>query len=450
MDSALIKDSRMYRSLAALIVLLSAASTIQAGLYYSGEPFAELPSQWRGFLLDQKILRTIAIKPRPGLPPSQERSKYEEAVAGLEKASHDRKLTADELADLGALYVRLGNSAKAVEILRVAQRDHPNHFHVIANLGTAWQVQGDLEQAAECLKQAVRLAPGKLVKTEEYQLKLVRLRQKEKTGVQDLDDLFGVRYVGEGKGETAKYIPGRIDPDQRKKFPSDAVAIVQQLALWIPADPRLLWQLAEMAGANGDIKIAAAMMDGCVTEFNLRHADLKAHRQAMRDAADALGKSTTDDGKAVHEGHVALLKPRSQRPLATKLDDADLPPIKADGITPLPWAVIAHTSLDKQYKPNFPKYLRDLEGKQISLAGFMQPLGEDLEVSSFMLIEYPVGCWYCEMPEISSIVYVELTTGKTANLTRGLVKITGTLKLNATDPENFLYTLSKAKVTEAD
>jgi hypothetical protein len=80
----------------------------------------------------------------------------------------------------------------------------------------------------------------------------------------------------------------------------------------------------------------------------------------------------------------------------------------------------------------------------------MQPLGEELEVSSFMLIEYPVGCWYCEMPEISSIVYVELTTGKTANLTRGLVKITGTLKLNATDPENFLYTLSKAKVTEAD
>jgi hypothetical protein len=441
----------MYRSLTALIVVLCAApTTLRAGLYYSAEPFAELPSQWRGFLLDQKILRTIAIKPRPGLPASQERTRYEEAVAVLEKASRERKLNADEQADLGALYMRLGNPAKAVEILRVAQREHPNHFHIVANLGTAWQLQGDLEQAAESLKLAVRLAPGKLVKAEEYQLKLVRLRQKEKTGLQDLDDLFGIRYVGEGKGDAAKYVPGRIDPDQRKKLPSDAVAIVQQLALWLPADPRLLWQLAELAGANGDVKTAAAMMDGCVTEFNLRQAELKVHRQAMRDAADALGKAGVDDAKAVHEGHVAILKPRSQRPLATKLDDASLPPIKSDGITPLPWAVIAHTTLDKQYKPNFPKYLRDLDGKQISLAGFMQPLGEELEVASFMLIEYPVGCWYCEMPEISAIIYVELPSGKTANLTRGLVKITGTLKLNATDPENFLYTLSKAKVAEAD
>ncbi len=30
------------------------------------------------------------------------------------------------------------------------------------------------------------------------------------------------------------------------------------------------------------------------------------------------------------------------------------------------------------------------------------------------------------------------------------MKITGTLKLNTTDPENFLYSITKAKVTEAD
>jgi hypothetical protein len=440
----------MRRHLAVLLTLLGLASTARAGLYYSGEPFAELPSQWRGFLLDQRLLRTVAIKPRPGLPVSPERMKYENELAALEKAGHDRELTADEQADLGALQLRLGNGAKAVEILRTAQRQHPNHFHIVANLGTAWQLQGDLEQAAECLKQAVRLAPGKLVKAEEYHLKLVRLRQREKPGVQGLDDLFGVRYIGEGEGEKAKYIPGKIAAPERKKFPSDAVAITQQLALWLPADPRLLWQLAELAGANGDVKTAAAMMDGCVTEFNLRHPDLKAHRQAMRDAADELAKAGSEDGKATHEGHVALLKPRSQRPLATKLDDAALPAINPDGVTPLPWAVIAHTTLDKQYKPTFPKYLRDLDGKQVALAGFMQPLGEDLELATFMLIEYPVGCWYCEMPEISAIVLVELPAGKSTTLTRGLVKIVGKLTLNATDPENFLYTLSKAKVSEAD
>jgi hypothetical protein len=67
-----------------------------------------------------------------------------------------------------------------------------------------------------------------------------------------------------------------------------------------------------------------------------------------------------------------------------------------------------------------------------------------------MFIEYPVGCWYCEVPEMTAIVFVELPRNKTAAFTRTLVKVTGTLKLNATDPENFLYTIEKAKVAEAD
>ena len=46
------------------------------------------------------------------------------------------------------------------------------------------------------------------------------------------------------------------------------------------------------------------------------------------------------------------------------------------------------------------------------------PTGEELEMSSFMLIEYPVGCWYCEMPEVTGIVLVELPAGKSATFTR--------------------------------
>src|SRR5207247_10359219 len=87
---------------------------------------------------------------------------------------------------------------------------------------------------------------------------------------------------------------------------------------------------------------------------------------------------------------------------------------------------------------------------QIILAGYMQPLGEDQEMTSFLLIEYPVGCWYCEMPEVTGIVFVELAPGKTASFTRGLVKVVGELSLNANDPESFLYAIRKAKVTEAD
>src|SRR5262249_53910441 len=85
----------------------------------------------------------------------------------------------------------------AVEVLRAAQREHPQHFRLAANLGTAWQLQGDLDQAAAALQQAVRLAPGKFQRAEEYHLKLVRLRQRQPGDSQALDDLFGIRYTGD-------------------------------------------------------------------------------------------------------------------------------------------------------------------------------------------------------------------------------------------------------------
>lgn len=433
-----------FRSAVVLSLLLLAPGA-RAGLYYSGEPVADLPSQWRGFLLDQRMLRNIAVKPSAKVSASPTRQRYEDEVATLAKARRQRKLTADEAADLGALYVRLGEPARAVEVLRAAQRDHPHHFAIAANLGTAWQMQGDLEQAVASLEQAVRLAPGKLQKAEEYQLKLVRVRQHQVRDSQDLDDLFGIRFVG----EDGKYQPGKLAAAQRKKLPSDAAAIVQQLGLWLPADGRLLWQLAELAGAHGDVKTAAAIMDGCVTEFGLHAPELRQHRQAARAAADELAVAG-EGAKAAHEGHAGVLRPRSRRPLLNKLDQAALPPIQADGVNLVPWTVLADTVIDRKFKPTFAKYLTELDGKQISLNGFMQPLGEELELSSFMLIEYPVGCWYCEMPEMIGIVLVELEPGKSLTRTRAPVKVTGKLTLNGSDPENFLYIIQKAKVTEID
>src|SRR5439155_1205836 len=100
--------------------------------------------------------------------------------------------------------------------------------------------------------------PGKYLAFEEAHLKLVRSRQRSKSG--ELDDLFGVRFVNDKNA----YEPGKFATAQMKKLPSRAVAVAQQLALWLPADGPLLWQLAELANAHGDFKNGAAMMEGCV------------------------------------------------------------------------------------------------------------------------------------------------------------------------------------------
>ncbi len=420
--------------------ILFLANSARAGLYYSDETYADLPAQWRGFLLDQRTLRNIAVKGTAQTPESPARTHYLAEAAKLEKKINR---TADETADLGALYVRLGETGKAIALLRPAQRAFPNHFQIAANLGTAWQRNGDLQQALTCLEQAVRLAPGKFLQAEEYHVKLVRLRLKKTDG---LDDLFGIRFVGD-KGE---YEPGKLAEAEKKKLPAKAAAVAQQLALWLPGDPKLLWQLAELANAYGDMRNAAAMMDGCVTQFGLNHPDLRRHRQLVRAAADQLPLIAAD-AKAPHEvKHTGTLAFRSKRPLVSHIDSLALPPIIPDGVNFLPWDLFNETSLDNKFRPTFPKYLKELVGKQVSLNGFIQPLGEGTDLAAFLFVESPIGCWYCEMPESTGIVYIEMPAGKSVAFQRGIVRIVGRLTLNANDPEDFLYAIRDARVAGVD
>lgn len=427
---------------ASLLVWLILACPGRAGLYCSLEEIAPLPSQWRGFLLDHRALLNVARKPTPTLAATPLRQRYQSEVEKLEKLAQQRRLTADELADLGALHLRLGDVNRSLEILRAAQKEHARHFRINANLGTAWQVAGELRQAEACLLMSVRLSPGIHQRAEEFQLRLVRLRLREKAGSVELDDLFGVKFLN----EQGKYQAGKLSPAERKKLPADAVAIAQQLVLWTPQDGRLLWLLAELAAVHGDLKTAAALMDGCVVEFSLRSAELRRRRLLMRDAAEQLARNPGN--QAGHEGHAGQFKPRSTRPLVDRALLTSLPAIKLDGINTLPWAVITQTTVDRQYRPTFPKYLRELEKRQVSLTGYLQPLGMDQELSAFLLIEYPVGCWYCEVPDVVAIVYVELAAGKTIEFTREPITVIGTLKLNAKDPEDFLYTIRDARVKE--
>ncbi|MHB1424250.1 MAG: DUF3299 domain-containing protein [Gemmataceae bacterium] len=435
----------LFFPIAVVVALLGSSAPLGAGLYYSGENYAELPSQWRGFLLDQRALRGIAMRPSGGAAAGPIRKLYQTEAEKLTKLAHQRKLIADEAADLGALYLRLGDTARAIEILRIAHKDNPKHFHLAANLGTAWQMQGDLTQAAACLDQSSRLAPPKLRAVEQLHLKLVRLRARQPRDAVDLDDLFGIQYVG----DSGKFEAGKLAAAQRERLPSDAIALVQQLALWLPADGFLLWQLAELAGSNGDVATAAAILDGCVTEFGMRANPLREHRRAYRAAAEERAKSG-EDAKTKHDGHAGLFQPRSPRPLARKLDRTPLPAIDPKGVNGLPWPVVAETTLDRQYRPTFPRYLKELDGKKVTLTGYLQPLGEDADLNAFLLVEYPIGCWYCEQPEPTAILLIELPEGKTHSYTRGQVRVRGKLVLNAADPENFLYTIRDAEISQAD
>jgi hypothetical protein len=419
------------------MLLAAPVSQSFAGVYYSGETIAELPSQWRGFLIDQRSLRALSIKSRPGLPDSPLKAEYSAKLKALEKKKDP---SADEIADQGALYIRLGLPNKAVEVLKQAQHKYPKHFRIAANLGTAWQLSGDLEQAAASLRQAVAIAPEKFRSAEQLHLKLVQLRRTQKNA-QQIDDLFGVKYGTE---------VGSMPADELKKLPADAVAQLQRLALALPADARLLWQLGELANAHGDIRTAASIFDGCVSDLGLTAADFRQRRQVLRAAADKLGPAVRGEGgMSVHEGHASLTF-RSPRPLIRHFDSSSLPAPNEKGATPIPWALLAETNIDARGRPHFADYLKKIDGKSVSMSGFLQPIGDNFEASTFLLLEYPVGCWFCEAPPPTSIMLIELPEGKSFMLRRGLLKVEGKLKLNSTDPEDFLYSMKDVVIGEVD
>jgi tetratricopeptide (TPR) repeat protein len=426
----------MTRVFLTLTLTLTCTLPARAGLHYSGEVQNDLPANWRGFLPDHRLLRSLAI-PQAATPLHDT---HADALLRLEAAARAGPLTADQAADLGALYVRLGKPEKAVEAMRTARRQWPDHFRLAANLGTAWQLAGDLEQAAASLDDAVRLAPAKWKPAEELHLKLVRLRAREGKVAKDanaVDDLFGMRFVGpSGQPE-----PGAI----QKMLTENAAALVQQLALWMPADGRLLWQLGEIANATGDVRTAANILDGCVTELGMKSPDLRARRQVYRAAADAIAK------REEHDKHRGTLAFKSARPLARTIDVSKLPPVKPDGVNQLPWAVLAETTLGRKFPPAYLKYLEQLDGKRVSLVGFMRPTTDGkAELTGFLMTEYAVGCWFCESPDPTGIVNVELAAGHTAEYGRSAIKVVGVLKLNRSDPEGYLYTLTEAKVGVAD
>lgn len=421
--------------LIAIIFLLPIPA--HATIHYSGEKYAPLPATWAGFLTDHRTLRLVGLPLTPKTPPSLLRQEYQATLERLN--SRRNSLTPSELADLGALYLRLGQTDAALDLLRPAARLHPQNFALQANLAAAWQLAGNLPQAAEHQRLAVKLAPAELQPLEQLHLKLITQRERTTAG---LDNLFDIHFA------TAQgHRLGKLPADELKTLPQNAVALCQRLALAFPNDPKLLWQLGELAAMHGDLNTASQLIDLCVGEYALSDPALRQARQAILAALNP--KLLPAEQKDLHTSHAGRrLEFRSRRPLIQEpFDVKRLAQVKPGEPSLLAWPVLAETANNPQvFKPTFHPYLQKLEGQPVTLTGFLHPLTDDLDCTSFLLVENPIGCWYCTAPDITGLVFITMKPGTTARFTRDVLTITGTWKLNSTDPEEFLFSMVDAQV----
>lgn len=99
------------------------------------------------------------------------------------------------------------------------------------------------------------------------------------------------------------------------------------------------------------------------------------------------------------------------------------------------------------YYPNFPEELKKLEGQPVELQGFFIPL-EMGNVNTLILSKYPMAeCFFCggSGPESVAVAYLKSKPTQKLKMDQ-IIKVRGTLQLNAEDVEEMTFILKNAEI----
>lgn len=291
------------------LALLCCVPSGRAGVYSTNEKPLETsfqPAADKALAADPFSLALDEVMELPDTVRNTERRR--KALARRDelqaKVDGDPENIADRV-NLSAYQIRLGEPDKAIQALEgTARGSGRNHFMVLANLATAYQALGDpqsLQRADDYLQTALAVWPREwpglskeqlewYKECEKLQMKLLRGRRKELATQggkaqppETVDDLFGVKFVG----EDGNYQAGTIAAAERAKLPGDALGQVQQLMLSMPQDGRVYWLLGELLNAQGDIENARKVLDQCSDSRRINAVELRQHRQVLDEAIEA-------------------------------------------------------------------------------------------------------------------------------------------------------------------
>jgi hypothetical protein len=106
----------------------------------------------------------------------------------------------------------------------------------------------------------------------------------------------------------------------------------------------------------------------------------------------------------------------------------------------------ASDKLGEYEKPTFSASAKSLNGKVISLPGYIVPFEGGMKNNHLMLSSLPLNaCFFCGVGGPETVIEVFLK--KEINYTDKPVEVQGTLRLNDKDPDKMIYILDNAEVT---
>lgn len=104
----------------------------------------------------------------------------------------------------------------------------------------------------------------------------------------------------------------------------------------------------------------------------------------------------------------------------------------------------ANDTLGEFQKPLFSQAAKSLEGKVITLPGYIIPYGMDVKGTKFILSSLPANaCFFCGVGGPESVIEVELKTS--ISFTDKPVEVKGVLRLNDKNPDQMIYRLEGAE-----
>lgn len=104
----------------------------------------------------------------------------------------------------------------------------------------------------------------------------------------------------------------------------------------------------------------------------------------------------------------------------------------------------------------YPNDMAALDGKKVSIAGFMTPFEKLDDMHQFLLMPSSGGCFFCQAPSLSQVVMVQQTAAPGASdklpFVQEPIMVTATLHLYAKDSKNpahqagFIFALDDAQI----
>lgn len=142
---------------------------------------------------------------------------------------------------------------------------------------------------------------------------------------------------------------------------------------------------------------------------------------------------------------------RSVPPGATGGADAAAGRTPAENAQELSFDLLAQTVLHENPPPEFPTLLRALAGKRVRITGFIAPYNDPQKMTELLLVRSPGGCYFCNPPEINTVVFVRRRPNDPPlDLDGQPMSFEGTLRLWRSDLQDadasrqFLFTLDDA------